>query len=181
MNAIFKKDNVFVYVTDIPLKVWEIQEVEPSYVIDVQNAGYEKYLYGGRVKIEFFYYKLGAVRLFVDGIEICNGSRYLEKYLTIEAVVCYLNQMEILGVDTFLDNYKKALHEFKEELSILENKIEGSLTVCKDEDIRKKDEIKEIHFHVSSLIHDLTMHIPVGIDDDEYERIYHDITSRYQE
>lgn len=63
-------------------------------------------LYGGRVKIkmeEYGYYRGQFLfQLFIDGFEICEKKSVNSEIL--DKITAYLNQIEQLGVDTFLAN-----------------------------------------------------------------------------
>lgn len=182
MNAIFKKDKVFVYVTDT---VYSPSE-DPSFVTYINNGSIREYnLFGGRVNIHDFGSGVSK-RLRVDGIEIWNGKIFdkgifdLDDSLPIETIVAYLNQMAALGIDAFLENYKKALQEFEEEMLKLEEKYEGLLAMREDEVDRKRlDRIKETLVYLKVGLFNLSIHRPFGLDDQLYEDAQKDFVNRY--
>ena len=115
MNEIFKKDNVYVLVRDkknrSEVELRDVEELVLSNGVKRKNS-----LYGGRV---WLYYSqivgsyTDCLYMEIDGIRIQrfrtsnNGNLYLEDYFVQEEqVIAYLNQIENLGVDSFLENYK---------------------------------------------------------------------------
>ena len=180
MNAIFKKDKVFVYVTDALYR----PSGDPSFVTYVDNCDHDVNLFGGRVNIRNRTAG-GTNRLWVDGIEIWNGRTFahgffdLDNSLSIETIVAYLNQMAALGIDAFLENYKKALQEFEEEMLKLEEKYESRLAMREDEVDRKRlDHIKETLVYLKVGLFNLSIHRPFGLDDQLYEDAQKDFVNR---
>lgn len=181
MHAIFKKDKVFVYVKN----TLHSPSGDPSFVTYTDDGCFHDInLFGGRVTIHLS--NVRANGLLVDGIEIWNGRIFdkgsfdLDASLSIETIVAYLNQMAALGIDYFLENYKKALQEFEEEMLKLEEKYEGLLAMREDEVDRKRlDHIKEILAHLKVGLFNLSIHCPFGLDDQLYEDAQEDFVNRY--
>lgn len=115
MNAILKKDNVFIYVEDVS----DETRTDPSFILEKGQYGSAR-LFEGRVILEGHNNSTGC--LFVDGIKIYNANEEtvcLTESLHFVTIVAYLNQMETWGVDAFLEKYRKALIEFKDSILTL--------------------------------------------------------------
>lgn len=135
MDGIFKKDNVYVCVTGDVRD--DIDEENMNSLIYTQESQYNKryvLLYGGRVSIN--YSSNSYVNFIIDGIiiqEISSDTGAFEfsfvGYLSLVKATAFLNQIENLGVDTFLDNYKKRLIDFKTELEEKVEKMEQEQSV----------------------------------------------------
>ncbi len=131
MEAIFKTGNVYVFVEGEMRE--DVNENNVEELIFEKN-GDDVHLYGGRVKIGYFSYHNGYyVR--VDGMKLFDvqGDIFGE-YLSISQVVAFLNQIENLGIDPFLSNYRIQLEAAKQEYINLAEKIEQS----KSEDASEK-------------------------------------------
>ena len=129
----------------------------------------------GRVKIkmdEYSYYgQQCAFQFFIDGFEICEkeliGTNILDK------IVAYLNQIEQLGVDTFLSNYKAAIIKKKEELSAMCDKIAAELQLHEDE--AKEHTLSRLRSKIENLIGLLflfTINMNAGLDNQTYIDAY---------
>lgn len=159
INAILKKDNVFVYVRDIDDDV----KNNPSLILEDQNR---KPIQLGRVLLENAregLHPFRFCRLWVDGITIYRGVYdpvRLDSKLPYETIVSYLNQIEFFGVDSFLENYLKALKEFRDELSVREDKCSRYLTVQENmNEMEKLNRLTALHDHLNSLIFNLSVHL----------------------
>lgn len=163
LNAILKKDNVFVYVRDIDDDV----KNDPSLILEEQNR---KPIQLGRVLLRntsVFSNPFQLCRLWVDGITIYRGvydinikAVRLDYELPHETIVAYLNQIEFFGADSFLENYLKALKEFRDELSVREDKCSRYLTVQENiNEIEQLNRLTALHDHLNSLIFNLSVHI----------------------
>lgn len=184
MYAILKKDNVYVYAENLSYEV----EHDPSFVMDCSNNYQEKSLFGSRVLISSGRNAMGYStcdygQITIDGIMIShfnNGN--IKSSLDWRTIVAYLNQMEALGVDTFLANYKKAMEEFKENLSTQADKLEAMLSVSEDDSSRNLlISMREILYRLSCLILCLSINMYVGIDNHIYEEAHQSFINLYQE
>lgn len=168
MNAIFKKDNVFVYVRDIDDDV----KNDPSLILEENSR---KLVQLGRVLLKdtnqsSFPFRL--CRLWVDGITIYRGVYELainpvrlDYNLPYETIVAYLNQMEVYGVDSFLENYKNALKEYRDELSNQEDKCNRRLATRDDlNETARLRRITDLLEHLETIIFNLSIHIAPGIE-----------------
>ena len=85
-----------------------------------RSLKYKNSLYGGRVYLNYNFGQ-GYGWLEVDGISIkqynCSTAGKIDSTSThsLEQIVAHLNQIENLGVDSFLENYKAQLQELKKE------------------------------------------------------------------
>ena len=147
MEAIVKQDNVYVVVRSKEVVREEIksEDLEKDETIVVGDfRSYKevssKILYGGRVLIQR---GNNVCLLTIDGTEICRIVCYenpntiyktyrVDRCLFFEVVAAYLNQIEHLGVDAFLSNYKAQLQALKNEVADLLEKLELEQTVNYD-------------------------------------------------
>lgn len=124
MDAIFKNGNVYVVVRDKDIRD-DVNLKNLKDLICDDKYRNDNYLYGGRVHVKIF--SAYNCEIEVDGISIVmyylkEDNSIVANYETlIEQVAAYLNQIENLGVDSFLENYKLQLQELKKEI---ESKIE---------------------------------------------------------
>lgn len=157
INAILKKDNLFVFVRAIDDDV----KNDPSLILEGNNRSLVQL---GRVLLQnsdSISPPFRLCRLWVDGITIYRGvydmgikAVRLDDKLPHETIVAYLNQIEFFGTDSFLENYLKALKEFRDELSVREDKCSRYLTVQE-----KLNRLTDLHDHLNSLIFNLSVHI----------------------
>ena len=163
INAILKKDNLFVFVRAID----DDAKNDPSLILEETTM---KTIQLGRVLLKDAHersYPLGFCRLWVDGITIYRGEYdiqrkevQLDDKLPYETIVAYLNQIESFGADLFLENYLKALKEFRDELSVREDKCSRYLTVQENmNEMEKLNRLTDLHDHLNSLIFNLSVHI----------------------
>ena len=106
----------------------------------------------------------------IDNIEICRGKYYRD---IIGQIVAYLNQIEQLGVDTFLENYKAAVIVQKEELSIMCDKLAAELQDHEDEEKGKM--LNRMRAKIETLIgllFLLTVNMNAGLDNHQYIDAY---------
>lgn len=150
-------------------------------------------LYGGRVKVSLRY-NLGC-RLTIDGVgikgfdnklssEACAMS-YVTDDLTTQKVTAYLNQIEQLGIDTFLENYKTTLENFKADIMALCEKYESLL---KEEEPNSgsantyKDFLDRARFCLTILtiiLFSLACNMKTGLDNHVYEDAYNEVLAEY--
>ena len=183
MNAILKQNDVFIYAENLKDEV----KNDPSFIIKTPRSGYAErtraYLYGNRVYIDC----RGALyaELTIDGIKILTPTQNTGELifsLSLQKLVAYLNQINALGVDSFLENYKKAMQEFKEEMSAQAEKYEASLAMKEDDALRKiLMTIKNTLLQLSFLILALSIYMPAGLDNHVYTEAYEHVINLYQE
>lgn len=132
-------------------------------------------LYGGRVKIkmeEYGYYRGQFLfQLFIDGFEICEKKSVNSEIL--DKITAYLNQIEQLGVDTFLANYKAAIIAEKEELSAMCDKLAAELQLRENEE--KEKTLSRLRRKIEDLIgllFLLTINMNAGLDNQTYIDAY---------
>ena len=178
MKAILKQNDVFIYAQNLKDEV----KNDPSFVIEYDSYE-EAYLYGNRVLIDIT--SSYTITLTIDGIKILTPNQNtgeLTFSLSFEELVAYLNQINALGVDSFLENYKKAMEEFKEEMSAQAEKYEASLAMKEDDALRKiLMTIKKTLLQLSFLILALSIYMPAGLDNHVYTEAYEHVINLYQE
>lgn len=168
INAILKKDNLFVFVRAID----DDAKNDPSLILEETT---KKTIQLGRVLLKDAHersYPLGFCRLWVDGITIFRGEYdiqrkevQLDDKLPYETIVAYLNQIESFGADSFLENYLKALKEFRDELSNQEDKCNRRLATREDWKVTARlERITHLLDHLESIIFNLSIHIAPGIE-----------------
>lgn len=170
MKAIFLVNGVYVCFDDDRSYKWEVEE-EQTFIV---KQGRRCVLFGGRVVVEGC--SLGP-ELSIDGIALMNiaigDTVNLSKRFSIEAITAYLNQMEQLGVDTFLCNYKEAAKCLKNEVSSLSCKLEVELQVHEDkEKERSLMRLRNIIDKLIGLLFLLTINMNTGIDNHTYINAY---------
>ena len=113
--VLFKKENVYVVIKGQQIDYSNL----PNDLIFDYNSSDRccTCLYGGRVILTG---KYNGWHLKIDGLELqhfwlseSNKLPYASDSLDPEMVSAYLNQMENLGVDSFLTNYKNQVQELK--------------------------------------------------------------------
>ena len=125
----------------------------------------------------------------IDGINISSLNRYA-KYdipqiydaIDIQTCTAYLNQIENLGIDTFLDNFKKQLLAFKDEIIELTNKYEQVQSVKFDENVSKKlDSLRQTLLELSMALFFLMVNLNAGLENQTYIDTYNTIVNQYFE
>lgn len=151
---------------------------DKSFVVSTISESGIYLLYGGRVKIkkESQGYWTGSTyrpsfQFFIDGFEITKKESIYSEIL--DKITAYLNQIEQLGVDTFLANYKAAIIAEKEELSAMCDKLAAELQ------LRENEEKEKILSRLRSKIEDLigllfllTINMNAGLDNQAYIDAY---------
>ena len=170
MKALFLVNGVYVCIDDNRSYKWEVEE-EQTFIV---KEGGRCVLFGGRVVVKGS--SLGS-ELSIDGIELMNiaigETIHLSKRFSIEAITAYLNQMEQLGVDTFLCNYKEAAKCLKSEVSSLSCKLEAELQVREDKEKEKSlMRLRNIIDNIIGLLFLLTINMNAGLDNQTYINAY---------
>ena len=106
----------------------------------------------------------------------------VDSSLDTAQVTSYLNQMQQLGVDTFLVNYKQSLEKSKEELSVICDKLESELSVQENE-IKKKflGKLRDVIIELVVILFALMVDVNVGLDNHNYVDAYNEIVNEYSE
>lgn len=175
-KMIFFKNGVYTLI-EHSLTDKEIEELskDKSFVVSSTKSGSGLNtfsLYGGRVKIEREESWYGSslqskFQLFIDGFEITKKEYILDK------ITAYLNQIEQLGVDTFLANYKAAIIAEKEELSAMCDKLAAELQLRENEE--KEKTLSRLRSKIEDLIgllFLLTINMNAGLDNQAYIDAY---------
>lgn len=185
MNAIFKSGNVYVLSplgnvrNDVNIE--EIQELICGNSPKKSRAN----LYGGRVGLYYRSYSM-CIEMKVDGLLIeeisfsSAGVCNLCSEMDIHRAVAYLNQIENLGVDTFIENYKAQLQALKEEIEASAVKLEQELSVQQDEE--KSSLLKNLRSSIRSiscLIFMLLINLNAGLENHDYTEAYETILNLY--
>lgn len=194
MEAILLENGIYIGVDtniDKSLDKSKIQESKEFVVINCNvNPKREAILFGGRVDV---YGSSSGWSLSVDGISIkklCSTSWHYDNdgfyYAKVDSsldtaqVTSYLNQMQQLGVDTFLANYKQSLEKSKEELSVICDKLESELSVQENE-IKKKflGKLRDVIIELVVILFALMVDVNVGLDNHNYVDAYNKIVNEY--
>ena len=183
MKAIFKYDNVYVTAPSKDIRqdvnVKEIQELVYCYLVKR-----EVNLYGGRIYLSS--YNTESLIMSVDGITIkeisfsSSGECKTTSEMSLHKVTAFLNQIENLGVDTFIENYKIQLQALKTEIEGSVIKLEQELSVQQDED--KKSVLNNLRASLrmlSCMIFILLINLNAGLDNHCYSEAYENITNLY--
>ena len=188
MDAIFKKEiketgDVYVAVTGKGYADEKNVTNNSQFIFDVEHNAY---LFGGRVEITGHN---GKCRISIDGISIVLPKYYNYTYnskiiigynLSFEQCAAYLNQIENLGVDTFLDNYKKVIEEYKTDV---EKQIEDLKQQMSSEDNQDKKStltsLQEVFYEISCLLVALHINLNINIDNHIYVEAYDSIINQF--
>ena len=178
MNAIFKVNNVYV-----PVKYKEPREgieVEKAEDLIVYIGGSSAQLYGGRV---YIFDSQGMLYFEIDGIPIRDISLYTDGRINVERkfdtvrIAAYLNQIENLGLETFLENYKKQLENLRDKLEELSEEMqqnsgnEGANT--------RLNAINSSIIQITSFLFPLYINMNTGIEMQDYIDAYNTIINMY--
>lgn len=147
---------------------------DKSFVVSTISEIGIYFLYGGRVKIDKNECCVGnrwrsTFQLFIDGFSITEQ----ETSEILDKITAYLNQIEQLGVDTFLANYKAAIIAEKEELSAMCDKLAAELQLRENEE--KEKTLSRLRSKIENLIgllFLLTINMNAGLDNQAYIDAY---------
>ena len=190
MDAIFKNENVYVVVRNKKLRDdVDLDNNENLILCNLKEEFAKNSLYGGRVYLEIptytsygntCYYDYCYMK--VDGCDIMsdhsqNGMVY---ELNLEKVAAYLNQIENLGMDSFLENYKLQLQELKKELENNIKEIQQELTIENNEEKAKTlDSLRELVVSITFSIFFLLVNMNAGLENHNYIDAYNNIINLY--
>ena len=191
MDAIFKNENVYVVVRNKEIRNDVNLDNNEHLILCTQRyyKSHNKYsLYGGRVYLEVATYDINGYihycdycYMTVDGCviklltpnEMFNGVK-------LEQVAAYLNQIENLGVDSFLENYKLQLQELKKELENNIKELQQELTIENNEEKAKTlEELKKLVLAITCSIFFLLVNMNAGLDNHSYTDAYNTIINLY--
>lgn len=187
MKAILFKNGIYVGVdTNIDKTLDGNKIKESEELICDEHYDRKATLWGGRVTCSC----LSNWELYVDGIDISNISIWntscgiyspKEVHLSkpsLSQIVSYLNQMEQLGVDTFLANYKQALEKTKEDLTLMYDRLSSELSIQENESKRRFfDSLHNVLSHIIIALCALMINVNVGLDNHDYVDAYNAIVN----
>lgn len=181
MEAILLENGIYIGVdtnVDESLDNSKIQESK-ELVCCGEYSSDNAILFGGRVGVRYY----SDWNLSVDGIEIkilkyWNDLPYFAN--SFQNVVACLNQMQQLGVDTFLANYKLSLEKTKEELTVICDKLEGELSVQENEwKAKLLAKLRNVIIEMIVVLFALMVDVNVGLDNHNYVDAYNEIVNEY--
>lgn len=167
-------------------------KADASIILSNNKNPNSRLLYGGRVKVSLLN-KIFFIT--IDGVDVKDfvytysynnqASIYQTNNLSVQKVTAYLNQIEQLGIDTFLENYKTALETFKADIMVLCEKYEsllkeeepnsGSANTYKD----ILDRARECLTILTIMIFSLACNMKTGLDNHVYEDAYNEVLAEY--
>lgn len=186
MKAIFKHENTYVVIEKKEVRegvdLGSCQELILARGFKSKND-----LYGGRV--DFYVVSGDYCKIAIDGI-IIKRFHYNDGYSGYSFIVqdefgysqiaAILNQIENLGVDSFLDNYKKELQKLKVDFEKLSEDWQQELSVSDDKDKRRNlEKLKNILVAMGCIIFSLLINMNAGLDNSYYINAYDAIVSMY--
>lgn len=193
MDAIFKNGNVYVAV----MKKDARKEIDFSDSMDLILCKIEdvtkNLLYGGRVSLELHkenpnsaYCHSNLCDIVIDGIKLKklvardSGQVVSLSYFSLEQAAAYLNQIENLGVDSFLENYKLQLQGLKSELEAQADGLQQELALNFNDDKAKVlDSIKKVILSLTCIIFSLLVNMNAGLENHHYTEAYDNIINLY--
>lgn len=179
VNLLFKKDGVYVVIPEIDNSKRGEVENNPDFLFDTLYKN-KISLYGGRVSIISNYSDF--VYLIIDGIyiRIYGGDLEGTDSLSINTAAAYLNQIENLGVDTFLQNYKVQVQAIKDQLTEMSNQLAAEIAMKEDE-VKSKmlAKIRKVLMSLILLVCTLSIHLNAGLDNYQYIDAYESVISQY--
>lgn len=193
MDAIFKNGNVYVAIMHKDARE-EIDFSDSMDLILCKNEDITKNpLYGGRVSLELERYSNSSsscyshlCNIVIDGIKVKkyvvhdSGKVDSLSYFSLEQAAAYLNQIENLGVDSFLENYKLQLQGLKSELEGQADGLQQELALNYNDDKAKVlDSIKKVILSLTCIIFSLLVNMNAGLENHHYTEAYDNIISLY--
>lgn len=180
METIAYHNGLYVFVKD---NSKELSDNIPDEEIVVSSNIADKQLVGGRIRLA-----KNGVRLYVDGIKIqtisydeSDGQITFCQDLPKDSVCSYLNQIEMLGVDTFLENYKQSLLKAKSNYEDLAHKLENNISISPDNTNLKRRlrYINEFLSEVICIIFILAINMNAGMDNHLYSNSFSEFINLY--
>ena len=138
----------------------------------------------------------GSYYLTIDGVAIKGFNYYkssneicalidVTNVLTMQKITAYLNQIEQLGIDTFLENYKTALETFKTDIMALCEKYESLLNeevpYLESANTYKifLDRARSCLTILTIILFSLACNMKTGLDNHVYEDAYNEVLVEY--
>ena len=183
-HYIFKCENVYVLVKDKELSNDENSSIPTELVFSFDNHySKEISLYSGRVQITTERYG-DENYIDIDGIAICSFrcdvNPSMTNCLSLEKVVAYLNQIENLGVDSFLENYKCQIQELKKECEGRIKDLEQDLALKHDDGKAMiLSTFKNFVMNLACMVIMLMINMNTGLDNHCYTTAYDKIINLY--
>jgi hypothetical protein len=185
MEGIILHDGIYVYIENDDLTNDSIANADKcTLIIDKDSDTWDVFLYGGRVGLHSEDYS--TLIFSIDGIIIqdikpcylqsgsdsyCYGE--MNNDLSFPKVTAYLNQIAHLGVDTFLDNYKKNLEDFKAQMNEMATALENELKENEDSDkAQLLQKVKNLIFNIIIILFSLSINMNAGLDNRQYVEAY---------
>ncbi|MBO5815393.1 MAG: hypothetical protein J6R30_04700 [Bacteroidales bacterium] len=185
MNTyIFKFENVYILVKNKPFREDVNSSIPTELVISFDEYNTKEIsLYGGRVNITTERYG-DRNYIDIDGISIysfnCNVNPSSTSSISLETLVAYLNQIENLGIDSFLDNYKCQIQELKKECEGRIRDLEQDLTLKYDDGKAMiLATFKNFVMNLACMIIMLMINMNAGLDNHCYTTAYDNIINLY--
>lgn len=192
MEGIILHDGIYMYIENDNLTNDNIANADGCTLIIGRDyyTSRDVFLYGGRVGLypqnsSTIIFSIDGITirdilpcsLDIDGISYCYGGFYTE--LSFPKVTAYLNQIEHLGIDTFLDNYKKNLEDFKAQMNEMATALENELK--ENEDSGKAQllqKVKNLILSIIIILFSLSINMNAGLDNKQYEEAYEAIIAQ---
>ena len=177
MDAIIKNENVYVVVINKEEREG-INIKESEDLILCKPGKRQNWLYGGRVYLQYYG---DYLQLRIDGIIIQDYKYYiLDDELRLEKVAAFLNQIENLGVDSFLENYKIQLQELKKEVESMIESMQQDLAVKYDENKAKRlYSLQEFVSQIVFVVFSILINMNAGLSNQDYTNAYDTIINMY--
>lgn len=179
MNAIIKNENVYVVVKDMDVR--EGVNLKDSETSIISNGEY--CLYGGRVLLRCY---INFHEMTIDGIRIetyniTSDMRLNFEYnFSLEQIASYLNQIENLGLDPFIDNYKLQLQNLKNEIEVQVQNMQNDLSMNYDEKRAKMlDNLRRGLLELSCFVCTLLINMNAGLSNQHYIDAYDAVVNMY--
>lgn len=183
-DHIFKSENVYVLVNNKEIRTDENSST-PTELIHSFDEYYRKSisLYGGRVSIQTSEYG-HKNEISIDGITICQFSCNVNPLqwstISLEMLVAYLNQIENLGVDSFLENYKCQIQNLKKECEDRIRDLEQDLALKHDDGKAMiLSTFKNFVMNLACMLIMLMINMNAGLDNHCYTTAYDKIINLY--
>ena len=191
MNAIIKHENVYVFVSDKNKTLREDVNLEDSLILCKEKKVIRRFLYGGRVDLSFTVSNGVCIHdnlctIAIDGITIksfyvdSSNKVFSNNNLDISRAIAYLNQIENLGVDSFLENYKLQLQEIKKEFESMKDELQSELEVNYDENKASTlDSLNNLILSITIIIFYLLVNMNSRLNNQHYINAYNEIINMY--
>ena len=181
---IMRKDNVVVIV-DCKIGKEDSERIGDFIILnDAYMSAYNHaVLYGGRVNVKYYQ---GSSNIYIDGVAlkkvVCRSGNRFSIYdgFTFEEITAHLNQIENLGVDSFLENYKETIENTKKELAEFALQLEQDLAI-KENEVQRVilNSIREVQAYIIAILFALCINMNAGLDNHAYTDAYEYIVNTY--